>query len=217
MTNNLIPSFNPTNLGSLIGMLCVVLDENTKNNLDDMLPAEIIAYNRASNTAQVQPLISMVDTSGNIIQRAQIMSVPVLRLGAGNALIAFYPKSGDLGWIKANDRDISLFKQSWSQSIPNTARKHSFSDAVFIPDEMGAITLNSFFPTDAAIQTPDGTSAIGMMTSNCVLDCESTTKAFKFPTMTTVQKNAISSPQKGMAVFDTTTNNLSVYNGSSWS
>lgn len=44
----------------------------------------------------------------------------------------------------------------------------------------------------------------------------STTHGLKFPSMTTTQKNAISSPQAGETVYDSTLATLSVYNGSAW-
>jgi hypothetical protein len=44
----------------------------------------------------------------------------------------------------------------------------------------------------------------------------STTKGFLPPRMTTTQKNAISSPASGLVVYDTTTNKLCCYNGTSW-
>ena len=53
--------------------------------------------------------------------------------------------------------------------------------------------------------------------ASAILDLQSTTKAFKFPSMSTTQKNAISSPQAGFAVYDTTEGGISTYNGTSWS
>jgi hypothetical protein len=52
--------------------------------------------------------------------------------------------------------------------------------------------------------------------SSAMLDVKSTTKAFYPPRMTTVQKNAIIGPQVGAVVFDITLNQLSYYNGSTW-
>lgn len=55
----------------------------------------------------------------------------------------------------------------------------------------------------------NGTSAV----ASAILDINSTDKGVKFPNMTTVQKNAISSPALGLVVYDTTTNKLCVYDG----
>jgi hypothetical protein len=48
-------------------------------------------------------------------------------------------------------------------------------------------------------------------TSSAVLELRSTTRGFLPPTMTTTQKNAISSPAAGLVVYDTTLSKLCVY------
>jgi hypothetical protein len=48
------------------------------------------------------------------------------------------------------------------------------------------------------------------------LQIDSTTKGFLPPRMTTTQKNAIASPAAGLVVYDSTTNKLCCYNGSTW-
>jgi hypothetical protein len=45
---------------------------------------------------------------------------------------------------------------------------------------------------------------------------DSTTQGFLPPRMTTTQKNAIASPAAGLVVYDSTTNKLQCYNGSTW-
>jgi hypothetical protein len=48
------------------------------------------------------------------------------------------------------------------------------------------------------------------------LQVDSTTKGFLPPRMTTTQKNAIASPATGLVLYDSTTNKLQCYNGSTW-
>jgi len=48
------------------------------------------------------------------------------------------------------------------------------------------------------------------------LQIDSTTKGFLPPRMTTTQKNAIATPAAGLVVYDSTTNKLCCYNGSTW-
>jgi hypothetical protein len=48
------------------------------------------------------------------------------------------------------------------------------------------------------------------------LQVDSTTQGALFPRMTTVQKNAITTPAAGLVVYDTTTNKLCCYNGTIW-
>jgi hypothetical protein len=51
---------------------------------------------------------------------------------------------------------------------------------------------------------------------SAILQVTSTTKGVGFPTMTTTQKNAITSPIAGLVVFDTTLGALCIYTGSAW-
>jgi hypothetical protein len=52
--------------------------------------------------------------------------------------------------------------------------------------------------------------------ASALLDVQSTTKGFRLPNMTTVQKNAIGSPAAGLMVFDTTLAKACVYSGAAW-
>ena len=90
---------------------------------------------------------------------------------------------------------------------------------------------NIYFATDASKATGStvnptvrmtvnnlGNVGIGTTTpdSNAILQLNSTTQGLLFPKMTTTQKNAISTPPSGLVLYDTTTNKLCVYNGTSW-
>jgi hypothetical protein len=56
----------------------------------------------------------------------------------------------------------------------------------------------------------------GAADTKAILDLQSTTKGALFPRMTTSQRDAITSPTTGLVVFNSTTNKMNVYNGSSW-
>lgn len=63
-----------------------------------------------------------------------------------------------------------------------------------------------------------GNVGIGTTTpvASAKLELTSTTQGFLVPRMTTTQKNAISSPSKGLMIFDTTLVKMCLYNGASW-
>lgn len=228
------PSRNPANNSKMAGVMDTILQKFLQG-VDDMLPAEVISYNARSNRATVKPLIAMVDMQNQVVERAQIASVPVIKLGGGGFVLSFPLKRGNLGWIKASDRDISLFKASLTGARPNTQRKHNFSDGVFIPDTMlKGFTIADEDLDNAVLQNLDGTVKIALWTNflkiiaprvgiggtpdaNAILDLQSTTKAFMFPRMTTAQRNAIPNPKEGMAVWNLDTHGISTYNGSAWS
>lgn len=232
-TKNAKPSRNPTDNFSMVGMFNTVLPKFLQNFIDDTLPAVVVAYDRPSNRAQVQPLISKYTTEAETLKRAQIQSVPVMQFGGGGFVLSFPLKPGDLGWIKSNDCDISLFKKLLNFCIPNTERKHSFEDGVFIPDTMmkaviiaaedsgNAVLQNlagtvriALWPNQLKITTPNmaiGDTNAYAESAHAILDLHSTTRAFGLPAMTTGQKEAIPSPRPGFQVFDTTEDGVSTY------
>lgn len=155
------PSRDPANDGTLLGMTRQLLDKFLQG-VDDMLPARVISYDRAANRATVLPLVKLLTTDGRQVGRAQIASVPVMQFGGGNVVLSFNLAAGDLGWVKANDRDISLILQAYTENAPNTLRKHSFQDAVFIPDVMRGVTIAAEDAAHAVLQTLDGTVRVAL-------------------------------------------------------
>ena len=159
MTN--YPDIDPSDVGNFSGILKYIFGK-LQSQVDGMLPARIVAYDRAKNRATVQPLIKNLTTSGFVASRSQLASIPVMQFGGGGFVFNFPFKAGDLGWIKASDRDISVFLQSFEEAQPNTLRTYSFSDGVFIPDAMKGWTIAGEDTDNAVIQTLDGSVRISI-------------------------------------------------------
>jgi len=66
--------------------------------------------------------------------------------------------------------------------------------------------------------TNNSSLVIGASTAqaSAILQADSTTKGFLPPRMTTTQRNAIATPAAGLVLYDSTTNKLQCYNGSTW-
>lgn len=155
------PSRDPANDESLLGMARQVLDKFLQQ-IDDCLPARVVSYDRTANRAMVVPLVKLLTTDNRQVGRAQIAAVPVMQFGGNGVALSFDLKAGDLGWIKANDRDISLILQAYKDNAPNTLRKHSFQDAVFIPDVMHGVTIDAEDAHNAVLQTLDGSVRVAI-------------------------------------------------------
>ena len=149
------PSIDPADEGTLVGAFKHIFNKMMQNT-DGMLPATVIRYDRGSNRATVQPSVKIVTTEGKTVSRATIASVPVYQIGGGGYMVSFPIQSGDKGWIFAGDRDISLFMQGEEESTPNTNRKKSFSDGLFLPDAIFGHTVSGENAGNMTIQNKAG-------------------------------------------------------------
>ena len=161
------PSINPADSHDLAGGLRQIMQKFLAQSVDDMLPVIVISFDETKNEARVRPLIQILGTDNSLTNRGQF-TVPVFTFGGGGALMRFRLKPNDLGWVKANDRDISLFLQTLRESPPNTLRKHQFDDGVLFPDAMRTFTPAGEDDTDnalAVLQTSDGSVKLSILES----------------------------------------------------
>ncbi|MFL7769550.1 Gp138 family membrane-puncturing spike protein [Proteus terrae] len=156
--------------GSLAGALSSAF-RNLMMNTEDMLPATVVSYDDKTNRAVIKPLVMMVTTEGGTVGRAPLANIPVFRFGGGGFFIRAPIKPGDFGWIKANDRDISLiFQRGGLEDQPNTARLHSFSDAMFFPDTIKGWVINGKNIDALVIQSMDGSVCFSLHSDKVVLE-----------------------------------------------
>jgi len=154
------PNINPADNDTLAGVISFAFSQLLRN-VDGMLPARVLAYDRTANRVQVELMIAMVSTSGTQVSRAQIANIPVINFGGGGYILNFPLTVGDLGFVLANDRDISLFLQNYSESPPNTYRVKSFSDGVFIPSVLSGYSVTGE-DGNAVLQNLNGTVKLSL-------------------------------------------------------
>ena len=155
------PDIDPANNGTLAGTLQFAFYK-LMQSVNGMLPAQVVSVNAERTRVQVQLLIAVVTTEGVQVSRPQIASLPVFTIGGGGLFLSFPLNPGDLGWVLANDRDISLFLQTYNETAPNTGRVKDFADGVFIPDVMRNYTINSEDNASAVLSSIDGTVRIAI-------------------------------------------------------
>lgn len=141
-------------------------------DMENCLPCRVMDYDRAANRATVRPAIMSTvrsTESTDLIRknRVAIPDIPVLSLGAGGFHISFPVKRGDLGWIYACDRDISLFLQSLTEQPAGLdGASHKFSDAIFIPDVFSKYTINEEDEGALVIQSTSSATRISVREDN---------------------------------------------------
>ncbi|MCY1196399.1 Gp138 family membrane-puncturing spike protein [Achromobacter denitrificans] len=163
MQPTVAPDIDGADDGSLSGVLKSWIRSFIRENLDDMLPAQVVSYDDASNRAVIKPLIMVGTTDGQKISRGSIPNIPVFRYGGGGFFIRFPIKPGDFGWLKANDRDVSLmFQRGGREDWPNTERLHSFSDAMFFPDTIKDWAISGADSDALVVQSMDGGAVVAI-------------------------------------------------------
>lgn len=157
MTDILKPNSEQANSGNLTGITNEFLANWLRNEVDGMVPARVVSYNDQTNRATLHPIVMMGGTDGSKVARADVSNIPVFRFGGGGMFMRFPLKAGDLGWLAANDNDISLIMQGGgTEDWPNTTRQCKFSDAVFFPDTLKAWVIDGANLERVVLQTMDG-------------------------------------------------------------
>jgi hypothetical protein len=88
------------------------------------------------------------------------------------------------------------------------------SNHIILANGSGAIKARH----DGSDWTFNGSVSIGSSApvGSAKLEVNSTTQGFLLPRMTTVQRDAISSPAQGLSIYNTTTKGNELYNGTAW-
>ncbi|CDG21074.1 conserved protein of unknown function [Xenorhabdus poinarii G6] len=164
------PNSDIASEGSLAGQFMAAF-RNLMLNVEDMLPATVVSYDDQTNRAVIKPLVMMATTEGKTVSRAPLANIPVFRFGGGGFFLRVPIRAGDFGWLKANDRDISLiFQRGGQEDQPNTARLHSFSDAMFVPDTIKGWAIDGKNLDALVIQSMDGSVCLSLHSNKLVID-----------------------------------------------
>lgn len=155
------PDVNISNSDSLVGATQFSFYKMMQQ-IQTMLPAKVIKYDRETNRVQVQILINILGTSGEQYPNSQVASIPVMIYGGGDFLLSFNLNPGDLGWIVANDRDISLFLQTYEAAAPSNNLIKNFSNAMFMPDVMRGYTIAPEDSGNAVLQNKSGSVKVSL-------------------------------------------------------
>jgi len=197
------PNSDQASQGSLAGTLADYLKRWLRDEVDGMLPARVISYDDATNRAVLQPLVMVGTTDGGKLSRAKVANVPVFRFGGGGFFMRFPVKQDDLGWLQANDRDISLImgaggREDW----PNTKRLHSFSDGMFYPDTFKQWVIAATNVDAAVFQSLDGTQCLAIRADEMELTSGPNCSLLMTPAsmVQTVGASVITSTAAGVAI-----------------
>jgi hypothetical protein len=124
--------------------------------------------------------------------------------------------SGRIKGVGATSATLALTVQNSSGT--NLLRVRDDGYVIVGTNAQGMESLNATF-TQYLISNGTIGNVFGTYTSfaaSAIVQCDSTTKGFLPPRMTTTQKNAIATPASGLVVYDTTLGKLCVRGASAW-
>jgi len=153
---------------------------------------------------------------------------------------AFASDAANLFWDDTNNRlgvgtnspsATGHFKGSGSTSATTSLLVQNSAGTQLLKVADDGTTTANIFSTTGVTSINNGTLYVGsnfvtsygqsigfygVAAASALVEMQSTTKGFLPPRMTTTQKNAIASPAAGLVLYDSTTNKLCCYNGSTW-
>ena len=109
-------------------------------DMNTCLPGEVVSYDRATQTAKIQPSLKIKYSDGRIVDRPIINRVPVTFSGTKEIIIHFDLKPGDNGTLIFSQRSLDKWKEKGGIVSPDDPRKFNLSDAYFIPGGRPAAT-----------------------------------------------------------------------------
>ena len=138
VTSNLVPA----DYASEIGKLKFVIN-SALAGLKVAMPVKVISVSNSGGlspigTVNVQPMVSMLDGSGEAWPHGIIHNVPYMRIQGGANGIILDPAIGDIGIATVCDRDISTVQNTGKVSAPGSLRKNDMSDMVYLMTIIGA-------------------------------------------------------------------------------
>ena len=114
-------------------------------------------------------------------------------------------------WKRGNTAQNSTYTGAQGEITVNTT---NYTLVVHDGARQGGYPLPNYSNTNVAayLITSTGNISAGNITANSI----SATSVIKFANLTTTQINAITPISRGMTVFNFTTGNIQVYNGTKW-
>lgn len=156
-----IPSYNPADITDSSGLIDFFL-QKAAADIQKVIPAKIISYDRNINRATIQILTLFLTSTGQKLQMKAIPNIPVLTLAGGGFVLSFPVQAEQIGFLLASDRDISILKTNLSTYTPATNRQHQYEDSIFIPLNLNGFTINEADANALLLTSIDGATKVSI-------------------------------------------------------
>lgn len=172
----------------------------------DVTIADKIVHGGDTDTSIRFPAADTVTVETAGAERLRVNSAGLLGVGTATPLAALHVnKASTSADIRLSVADVSY------SSLVSSASVTALNTLTALPLTLGTNSAERL-RIDATGNVGVGAAA----NAAAILDLTSTTKGFRAPSLTTVQRDAIVSPVGGLLIYNTTQLSYQVYNGTSW-
>lgn len=138
---------------------------------------KVKAVNTTKKTVDVQPLVKMIDGTGNTSAHGTVSGIPYWIFQMGKSAVLADPAVGDIGIMICCDRDISAVKSTKDVAPPGSLRQLDIADGIYFggilngdPEQWVKFTDNGMELHDkngnALVSSSSGWTFTGVVTFN---------------------------------------------------
>lgn len=92
---------------------------------------KVTVVDTAKKTVTVQPLVKMIDGTGNTSEHGTVAAIPYWIFQMGKSAVLADPVAGDIGLMICCDRDISAVKSTKAIAPPGSLRQLDIADGIY--------------------------------------------------------------------------------------
>jgi len=153
-------------------------------NLHTALPCEVVAVDYEMQTVDVKIVVNRITSDDKVIAFDILTEVPIGYTQTKQYSITLPINIGDTGQLIFNERQLDNWIVNNEIKEPDDTRKHSLSDALFIPNFVSRINnIPNISESELEIRTRDNLTKIrinenGTITADCkdfIINSENTT------------------------------------------
>ncbi len=150
---------SPKSLDVLLG-----LKNNISSSLNCCKVGQILSYNSANRTAQIQLLIDTILRDGTVLKNTVLNDVPVLTLQGGGMSLQLPIGAGDQCLVLFSDQNIDGWFVSGSENPPPFTRNHDLSDgfAIVGVNYQSSSSIPALSSTEARLVDSSGKTKFGI-------------------------------------------------------
>lgn len=112
--------------------------ENRLLSVHTAIPVIVERIYFATGLIDAKIVVERTDSDGVPYPVATLTDIPIVQISSAKYTIRMPVEAGDEGIVIFNERDIGTFLATGEIKEPVVKRKHSYSDAVFIPSMLSA-------------------------------------------------------------------------------